>query len=83
MLDHLTPDEIRAYRLADNRLAEAAGWDEDLLRLELGHLIEIDFEVDLTGFETPEIDILLSGAETESVTKADPADEVGPWRSAP
>lgn len=77
-LDHLSPDEIRAYRLADNRLAEAAGWDKDLLRLELGHLIEIDFEVDLTGFETPEIDILLNGDETKRDLKADPADEVGP-----
>ncbi|WP_082540066.1 DNA methyltransferase [Bosea sp. Leaf344] len=78
VLDHLNPAEIRGLRIADNRLAEAAGWDPDLLRLELGHLIEIDFEIDLTGFETPEIDILLNGAETESVTKTDPADEVGP-----
>lgn len=75
VLDHLNPAEIRALRIADNRLAEAAGWDEDLLRLELGYLIEIDFEVDLTGFETPQIDILLNG-EVECEPKADPADEV-------
>jgi ParB-like chromosome segregation protein Spo0J len=54
-LNHLSADEIRAYRLADNRLAELAGWDEDLLKLELGHLVEIDFEVELTGFETAQI----------------------------
>ena len=75
-LDHLTPDEIRAYRIADNRLAELAGWDEDLLKLELGHLIEIDFEVELTGFETPQIEFLLSGEQT--IQKDDPADEVAP-----
>jgi hypothetical protein len=75
-LDHLTPDEIRAYRIADNRMAELAGWDDDLLKLELGHLIEIDFEVELTGFETPQIEFLLSGEQT--IQKDDPADEVAP-----
>jgi DNA modification methylase len=73
-LDHLKPDEIRAYRIADNRMAELAGWDEDLLRLELGHLIDIDFEIELTGFETPQIELLLSGEQ--AAEKADPTDEV-------
>lgn len=64
-LDHLTPAEVKAYRIADNRLAELSDWNEDLLRLEIGDLVEmelagdLDFEVNLTGFSTPEIDILL------------------------
>jgi DNA modification methylase len=75
-LDHLTPDEIRAYRIADNRLAELAGWDDDLLKLELGQLLDINFEVELTGFDTPHVEFLLS--DEHAVQKADPADEVAP-----
>lgn len=74
-LDHLKPDDVRAYRIADNRLAELAGWDGDLLKLELGHLIDIDFELELTGFETPQIEFLLSGDQA-SVPNTDPADQV-------
>jgi DNA modification methylase len=76
-LDHLSTDEIRALRLADNNLAQLAGWDEDLLKLELGHLVEIDFEVELTGFETAQIDLILSSHEAPA-PKTDPADEVPP-----
>ena len=75
-LDHLSEDEKRAYLIADNRLAELAEWDEEILAIELGHLseIDLDFEVELTGFETPEIDLIIqTGAP---VSKADPADEV-------
>jgi DNA modification methylase len=47
--------------LADNRLAEKAGWDDELLAIELQYLVEIDtdFEVEITGFETAEIDALV------------------------
>jgi DNA modification methylase len=58
-LSHLTDDEKRAYILADNRLAESAGWDREILAIELQALITTDFEVELTGFETAEIDLLL------------------------
>lgn len=72
-LDHLNGDQLRALRIADNRLAEHAGWDEETLKLELGYLVEIEFAVELTGYETAQIDILLS--ESEPVpAKADPAD---------
>ncbi|KRE11350.1 DNA methylase N-4 [Bosea sp. Root381] len=76
-LDHLDANQVRAFALADNRLAELAGWDQDILRIELGALIEIDFLVDLTGFETPQIDLILS-ADEALAPKADPADAVGP-----
>jgi DNA modification methylase len=60
LVSHLSEDEIRAYVIADNKLAENAGWDQQLLALELKELsIELDFEITLTGFETPEIDLLI------------------------
>ena len=76
-LENLTEDEIRAYVIADNRLAENAGWDRELLAIELQGLTEIglDFEVTVTGFEMAEIDVLIG--EFESGTKEiDSADEV-------
>jgi DNA modification methylase len=71
-VEHLSEDEVRAYRIADNRLAELAQWDENLLRIEIDHLIEVDFEVDLTGFDTPEIDALLTLAEDPQGTEEVP-----------
>ena len=58
-LSHLSDADKRAYVLADNRLAEKAGWDRSLLATELQGLIDIGFEVELTGFEMAEIDLLL------------------------
>ena len=58
-ITHLTPAQKRAYILADNRLAEKAGWDQELLALELQGLIDLDFEVEFTGFELAEIDFIL------------------------
>jgi DNA modification methylase len=63
---HLTEPQLRAYRLADNKIAENATWDDGLLRVELDFLMnpDFDFDVDLTGFSTPAIDLLL-GADQE------------------
>jgi DNA modification methylase len=71
-LENLSSDQLRAYVIADNRLAEKAGWDESILRIELQHLLTIDsdFDVTITGFEIPEIDVLLSAPHD----KADPDD---------
>src|SRR3982075_2280030 len=57
----LSEAETRAYVIADNRLAENAGWDRALLGLELQYLteLEIDFDVTVTGFDLPEIDLLI------------------------
>ncbi|PPD31327.1 MAG: DNA methylase N-4 [Hyphomicrobium sp.] len=76
-LEHLTEAQKRAYILADNRLAEKAGWDREILAIELQHLtaIDVDFDVTLTGFEMAEVDLLL-GAGQVAETKADPADAV-------
>ena len=66
VLDHLTPAQRRALVIADNRLAENAGWDEEMLRVELEALREDDFHLDLLGFEDAEIEALLAQPETES-----------------
>lgn len=60
-IEHLSESEKRAYILADNKLAEKAGWDKEILAIELQELmvIEEDFDITLTGFETPEIDLIL------------------------
>ena len=58
-LSHLSEADKRAYILADNKLAEKAGWDKQLLAIELQCLIDLDVEIQLTGFEMPEIDIIL------------------------
>jgi len=64
-VEDLTPNQIRAYILADNKLAEKAGWDESILAIELQHLQTIDdFDVTITGFEVPEIDLLLAPSNT-------------------
>ncbi len=66
LVDDLTEAEKRAYRLADNKLTENAGWDQNLLKVELTFLMdpEVDFDVDLTGFTTPEIDACLGLGES-------------------
>lgn len=62
-LDHLSDAERRAYIIADNKLAEHAGWNDEILTIELGALVDmdLDFEIETTGFETAELDILLHG----------------------
>ena len=62
VISHLTPAQKKAYILADNRLAELSGWNKDILKIELEELqrIDCDFDLTLTGFEAPEIDVLLS-----------------------
>src|SRR5260370_5369460 len=75
-LDHMTEAQKRAYVIADNRLAENAGWDRELLALELQYLsdLDLDFDATITGFETPEIDVLIQGIDLDGTS--DQADEV-------
>ena len=68
----LKEEEKRAVLIADNRIPERAIWDFDLLRLHFENLIEIDFEVELSGFSTGEIDLVLDGKPANS----DPADKI-------
>jgi DNA modification methylase len=74
-IEGMTAAQKRAYVLADNKLALNAGWDEEILALELQGLLEIDldFDIGLTGFSIPEIDSLIEGLTPEEA--GDPADE--------
>ena len=73
-VDHLSPAELRAFVIADNKIALNAGWDEALLRVELEELsvMDLDFSVEITGFSMGEIDVLIG----EQAAEPDPADAV-------
>lgn len=74
-LAHLSDAQKRAYVIADNKLALNAGWDEAMLKLELADLKALDFDLDLTGFNTDEIDALLAEKGTEGLTDPDDTPE--------
>ena len=75
--DNLTPEQIKAYRIADNKTAEIAEWNFELLPLELRELQDADFDLSLLGFDTDELDKLLNGSLEDVVSdgETDP-DEV-------
>ena len=75
-LSHLSAAEKRAYILADNRLAEKAGWDREILAIELQGLIDLDFEVELTGFQMGEIDVILDEAEEAKRDASGPENDI-------
>jgi DNA modification methylase len=64
-LDHLSGSQRRAYIIADNRIAELAGWDKDILAIEFQQLLESDAELDLTstGFEIAEVDLIMGSKD--------------------
>lgn len=72
-LDHLNEAERRAYVITDNRLAELAGWDPETLKIELQGLVEmdLDFEIEITGFANAELHALLDPDEAQLDPKAD------------
>lgn len=65
----------RAYVIADNRLALNAGWDTEILAGELRGLMESGFEIELTGFDLPEVDLILHEAAEASTDPVGPEDE--------
>ena len=74
-LSHLSATERRAYVLADNKLALNAGWDRDVLAIELQALVDLDFEVELTGFSLAEIDLVLDEASDADPDGIDAAED--------
>lgn len=72
--DQWSKAQVRAYRLADNRLAELSDWNEELLAVELAAIIEFDeTSIEILGWETAEIDLIFdTGAKDDA---ADPADD--------
>src|SRR5271170_2357236 len=72
VLDHLSEAQKRAYIIADNQLALNAGWDEELLRVELAALQAEDFNLDIIGFEDEELARLLAAQDaTQGLTDED------------
>ncbi|HZT26513.1 MAG TPA: ParB/Srx family N-terminal domain-containing protein [Pseudolabrys sp.] len=66
VLDHLSEAQRRALVIADNKIAENAGWDEQLLRAELATLREQDFDLDLLGFAEAELGTLLDAIDVDT-----------------
>jgi len=72
--DGLSPEQVKAYRLADNRVAQEAEWDNDLLALELADLKDFEYDLELTGFDDKELNALMSQG-TEGLTDPDEVPE--------
>jgi site-specific DNA-methyltransferase (adenine-specific) len=76
VLDHLSEAQKKALVIADNKLASNAGWDDEMLRLELGDLQEMGFDATIAGFTTEELDALLNVTEvTDGLTDEDDVPE--------
>ncbi|TZG26542.1 site-specific DNA-methyltransferase [Sphingomonas montanisoli] len=81
-MDHLTPEKIKVYRIADNRLAELAGWDDEMLKIEFGELLDLDldFSIEVAGFDHAQIDVIIDPppAKGQGEGPLDPADKAVP-----
>ncbi|MCT4332775.1 site-specific DNA-methyltransferase [Paracoccus sp. YLB-12] len=77
-LSHLSEAQKRAYILADNRLAEQAGWDAELLALELGELAELEVDLAGIGFDGAELDALLGHGTPDPREEATPDRPIDP-----
>lgn len=77
-LDHLSAEQVKAYRIADNRLTDCSNWDERLLAEQLKELADadLDFDLEAIGFDLPEIDLLIQGLGDVSDEPDDPSDAV-------
>ncbi len=82
-LSHLSETDKRAYILADNKLAEKAGWDREILAIELQALVDLNFDVQLAGFEPAEVDLILEEAEEASDPPDGPEDDIPDYVSGP
>ncbi|MEG3154927.1 site-specific DNA-methyltransferase [Sphingomonas sp. RB1R13] len=82
-LSHLSSAERRAYVLADNKLALNAGWDREILAIELQGLIDLDFDLELTGFSLAEIDLVLDEAGDSDPSGQDAPEDAVPAVTGP
>ena len=71
VLEGLTEAQKKAYIIADNKMALNAGWDEELLKIELENLKELDFNLDLTGFNVDELDDIFQVEEEREIVEDD------------
>lgn len=65
LCDDMTDAQVKAFRISVNRVAEFAGWDDEMLRIELQELQELDFDLELTGFGLDEIEALQFDSDCE------------------
>lgn len=82
----LSPTQIRALALADNKIAEEAGWDAEILRLEFFELLDSKFEIEATGFDYAEIDQIMeapAAADKPSIGELELPDLTGPPQTRP
>lgn len=79
----LSHADRKAYILADNKLALNAGWDQELLALELQELIDFDFDLEQTGFSLAEVDFILDAAADANPARADAASDRMPQITGP
>ncbi len=77
-LSYLSEAERRAYVIADNKLALNAGWDSEILAIELQALVDLEFDVELTGFSLTEIDLVLDEAGEADPDGSDASDDLVP-----
>jgi ParB-like chromosome segregation protein Spo0J len=77
-LAHLTPEQARAFAIADNRLTEISSWDDALLAESLRELaaVELDFDIEATGFTMGEIDLRIDESLSAASGQSDPADRL-------
>ena len=68
-INHLTDTQIRAFRIADNKICEGSEWNHETLKIEFSALIDLNFDLDFTAFEIPEIDLIVLGED-----QSDPPD---------
>ncbi len=80
-LSHLSEAERRAYILADNKLALNAGWDKEVLAIELQALVDLEFDTELTGFSLAEVDLVLDEANDADLDGSDTPEDVVPEMS--
>lgn len=71
VLSGLTEAQKKAYIIADNKMALNAGWDEELLKIELENLKELDFDLELTGFNVDELDDVFQAEEEQEIVEDD------------
>lgn len=77
-LSHLSEAERRAYVLADNKLALNAGWDREILAIELQALVDLDFDIEVTGFSLAEVDFALVDARDADPSLTDAPEDAVP-----
>lgn len=82
-LSHLTEDERRAYVLADNKLALNAGWDREILAIELQALVDLNFDIEVTGFSLAEVDFAIDELGESDPDGSDAPEDAVPQVSGP